>query len=94
MLAGVLGLILAAAPLAQGAVVGLASDALGRPPCPGYKAVNAREDTDSFSVDLKLAGKPCNMYGIDLKDLVLTVEYQTGKFLDLYSHIHVADIER
>ena len=49
-----------------------------QPSCPGYKAVNIRGSDDSFSVDLKLAGEPCNTYGTDLKDLVLSVEYQTG----------------
>lgn len=46
--------------------------------CPGYKASNIKEHHSSLTADLTLAGKPCNTYGTDLKDLRLLVEYQTG----------------
>lgn len=46
--------------------------------CPGYKAFNVKDSGNTLAADLKLAGKPCNTYGIDIKDLKLEVEYQTG----------------
>jgi alpha-glucosidase len=48
--------------------------------CPGYKATNIKEGGNSLTADLTLAGKPCNTYGTDLKNLKLLVEYQTGRF--------------
>lgn len=47
--------------------------------CPGYKAHNVKKRHSGLTADLKLAGKPCNVYGKDLKNLKLVVEYQTGK---------------
>ena len=45
--------------------------------CPGYKASNVKSTDSSLSADLTLAGDACNVYGTDLTDLTLTVEYQT-----------------
>ena len=53
--------------------------------CPGYKASNVKEGDNSLTADLSLAGKPCNTYGTDLKNLKLLVEYQTGRFLTFAS---------
>ena len=47
--------------------------------CPGYAASNVTQAGSSLTADLTLAGTACNAYGIDLKDLKLLVEYQTGK---------------
>ena len=47
--------------------------------CPGYKAVNVRKCGSTVTADLTLAGPACNVYGDDIPDLKLLVEYQTGK---------------
>lgn len=70
--------LLLLAPLAGAAVIG-SRDASRE--CPGYKASNVRERGNSLTADLSLAGKPCNTYGTDLKNLKLLVEYQTGEYL-------------
>ena len=46
--------------------------------CPGYTASNIQQTSSGLTADLTLAGEPCNVYGTDLRDLTLTVEYQTG----------------
>lgn len=47
--------------------------------CPGYKATNVKTEQGSIvSADLTLAGAACNVYGTDLDNLVLQVEYETG----------------
>jgi len=48
--------------------------------CPGYVASNLAQTDTAFTADLKLAGAACDVYGQDLTDLKLLVEYQTGKF--------------
>ncbi|KAK2776239.1 hypothetical protein FQN53_002770 [Emmonsiellopsis sp. PD_33] len=52
--------------------------------CPGYKATHVEQLENTLVADLKLAGKPCNSYGEDLKNLKLRVEYETD------SRLHVA----
>ena len=47
--------------------------------CPGYTASKVTTTESSLSADLTLAGTACNVYGDDLKDLKLLVEYQTGE---------------
>lgn len=46
--------------------------------CPGYAASNVRDEGGRVTAELKLAGTACNVYGDDLTDLRLEVEYQTG----------------
>jgi alpha-glucosidase len=46
--------------------------------CPGYTASNIVTTDSSLTADLTLAGPACNVYGADIKDLKLLVEYQTG----------------
>lgn len=46
--------------------------------CPGYTASNVVKSALGFSATLKLAGKPCNVYGNDIDVLNLTVEYQSA----------------
>lgn len=47
--------------------------------CPGYTASDVKQTSTGVTADLRLAGKPCHVYGTDLPNLTLTVEYQTGK---------------
>lgn len=54
--------------------------------CPGYIASNVKETSSGLIADLWLAGKACDVYGDDLKHLVLSVEYQTGT---LFIALHV-----
>ncbi|KAH7357582.1 glycosyl hydrolases family 31-domain-containing protein [Pyrenochaeta sp. MPI-SDFR-AT-0127] len=44
--------------------------------CPGYKASNLEENERGLSATLTLAGEPCNVYGTDVQELTLNVEYQ------------------
>ncbi len=53
------------------------SDALAS--CPGYKASNVKTSDPGLTADLNLAGKACNVYGDDLKNLRLDVTYETGE---------------
>lgn len=46
--------------------------------CPGYTASNVQNDGARVTADLALAGTACNVYGKDLTNLRLEVEYQTG----------------
>jgi alpha-glucosidase len=55
----------------------LASIAHGQE-CPGYKASNIEETEFGLTADLTLAGQPCDIFGTDIEDLKLIVEYQTG----------------
>lgn len=45
--------------------------------CPGYSASNVQVSDTGLTADLSLAGAACNIYGTDLVNLTLTVEYQT-----------------
>lgn len=46
--------------------------------CPGYKASNVLQSYSGLTADLTLAGTACNVYGKDVQDLTLTVEYQSS----------------
>ena len=46
--------------------------------CPGYNATNIKVDGPRVSANLILAGKPCNVFGNDIKVLDLAVVYETG----------------
>lgn len=54
--------------------------------CPGYQASNIVNTDHGLTADLKLAGDACDLYGDDLTDLKLLVEYQTGKLSDYSTH--------
>ncbi|KAJ5583581.1 hypothetical protein N7535_002201 [Penicillium sp. DV-2018c] len=43
--------------------------------CPGYRASNVKESSRGLTATLKLAGKPCNVYGTDVDSLDLSIEY-------------------
>ncbi len=45
--------------------------------CPGYIASNVVNTTNGLTASLRLAGPACNIYGTDIEDLSLTVEYQS-----------------
>ena len=48
--------------------------------CPGYTATNVVQSASGLTADLNLAGPACNVYGYDLGELKLLVEYQTGMY--------------
>lgn len=45
--------------------------------CPGYNASDVQRTSHGFTASLSLAGQACNVYGTDVEDLTLTVEYQS-----------------
>ena len=49
--------------------------------CPGYRATNVKTSSTGITAHLTLAGQACNVYGIDIHDLNLLVEYQTDSRL-------------
>jgi len=49
--------------------------------CPGYTASNVKESSNGVTADLTLAGQGCNVYGTDIQDLVLDVQYQSKERL-------------
>ena len=55
--------------------------------CPGYIAKSQQKTQSGFYADLSLAGKACNVFGTDLPDLKLEVEYQTSERL----HVKIKD---
>ena len=57
----------------------LGTSALAQADCPGYAATNVQQSSSGLTADLYLAGAPCNVYGTDLPNLTLTVEYQSGR---------------
>ena len=48
--------------------------------CPGYKATDVSASGTKVTATLILAGKPCNVFGNDIQELSLSVEYETGEF--------------
>ena len=46
--------------------------------CPGYTASHVAQTDSGLTASLSLAGDGCNVYGYDLPDLTLLVQYQTG----------------
>lgn len=46
--------------------------------CPGYRASNVVETETGLTADLTLAGAACNVYGRDLENLKLSVNYDNG----------------
>lgn len=57
--------------------------------CPGYKATNVQHGEGKITADLTLVGDACNVYGTDLVDLRLLVEYQTKQRL----HVKIYDAD-
>ncbi|KAI6817135.1 glycoside hydrolase family 31 protein [Hortaea werneckii] len=88
------GLGLAASALAQDDAKGTSGDspgndlyAKGLSSCPGYVATKQWETRSGFYADLELAGEACNVFGIDLPQLKLEVEYETADRL----HVKILD---
>ena len=52
--------------------------------CPGYKASNVKTSAHGLTARLSLAGEACNVYGEDLKNLILEVTYESGGFLNFF----------
>lgn len=52
--------------------------------CPGYKASNMVNTSHGLTANLTLAGTACNVYGTDIENLRLTVEYQSEDRLHIY----------
>jgi len=53
--------------------------------CHGYAATQVELNDCGFTAQLSLLGEPCNVYGIDILDLKLTVEHQAKTRL----HVHI-----
>jgi alpha-glucosidase len=51
--------------------------------CPGYTASNVNTNENGFTAALTLAGEACNVFGTDIEDLSLTVEYQNSGRLNV-----------
>ena len=49
--------------------------------CPGYTASDLKTSSTGLTAHLTLAGSACNVYGTDIHDLDLVVEYQTSSRL-------------
>jgi alpha-glucosidase len=52
--------------------------------CPGYKASDVANSSRGLTAILKLAGEPCNAYGVDVESLNLTVEFQSEDRLNIH----------
>ncbi len=55
--------------------------------CPGYRATNVQTRPDGLTAHLVLGGKPCNVFGDDIEQLLLNVDYETSK---LDNHLTVS----
>lgn len=51
--------------------------------CPGYTASNVVQNPYGFSASLSLAGKACNVYGTDVDNLSLDVQFQNADRLSV-----------
>lgn len=59
--------------------------------CPGYTASNVQDTGSKVTANLALAGTACNVYGEDLTDLRLEVEYQTRTYPLLFQNYFKID---
>lgn len=53
--------------------------------CPGYTATNVRTSSTGLTASLSLSGDACNVYGTEIHDLLLHVEYQA----DTRLHVNI-----
>ncbi|KAI9504988.1 glycoside hydrolase family 31 protein [Coemansia spiralis] len=58
--------------------------------CPGYTITSKQSTAGGFTVNLELAGAPCNIYGNDILSLNLQVTFDTQNRL----HLHIQDTDR
>lgn len=72
----------AAARLARSAAVstGLVARQATAADCPGYRASNVQQNDTGLTADLTLAGEACNVFGQDVENLRLSVNYDNSKF--------------
>jgi len=58
--------------------------------CPGYRAINVQTRPDGLTAYLVLGGKPCNVFGADIRQLSLNVDYETSMFSTTIQHtLHI-----
>ena len=71
----------AAARLVRSAAVstGLVPRQASAADCPGYRASNVQQNDTGLTADLTLAGAACNVYGQDIENLRLSVNYDNGE---------------
>ena len=62
--------------------------------CPGYTASNVQNGNGKITADLSLGGDACNVYGTDLPDLRLLVEYQTSTYRILLREVRLLTCPR
>ncbi|KAF8191583.1 alpha-glucosidase [Mycena galopus ATCC 62051] len=55
--------------------------------CPGYTASDVKVDGGTLTASLQLAGKACNVFGIDIPSLSLEVVYETANRI----HVKITD---
>jgi hypothetical protein len=79
-------LALAISLLSPAALAGLTP---GTEKCKGYSAANVKKTGSSLSADLNLIGAGCGIYGEDLKQLKLEVNYDTGEFSGLLEELRI-----
>lgn len=53
--------------------------------CPGYTASNLTATETGLTAQLTLRGPACDSFGLDLENLILLVEYQTGTSNEILS---------
>ncbi|KAF4550918.1 putative glycosyl hydrolases family 31 protein 1 [Elsinoe fawcettii] len=86
LMASLAGAALTAAAAIDSTLVARQSSSLDS--CPGYTASNVQRSGDRIlGADLNLAGNACNVYGTDLDNLHLLVEYQSPDRL----HVIISD---
>ncbi|KAL5348842.1 hypothetical protein ACLOAV_006265 [Pseudogymnoascus australis] len=61
-----------------------------RDSCPGYTASNVASTSTGLTADLTLAGPACNIYGKDVHDLKLIVNYDSESRL----HVKIEDVDK
>ncbi len=74
---------LALASSVSGAAVSVSRRQAGgatRESCPGYVASNVQTTTTGLTASLNLGGEACNVYGTDVPELMLSVNYDTGEY--------------
>lgn len=52
--------------------------------CPGYKASGVTSTANGFTANLDIAGPACNVYGNDIANLTLSVEYQAADRVNIH----------
>ncbi|KAG8875707.1 hypothetical protein FRB97_004788 [Tulasnella sp. 331] len=73
--------------LASSTAASLIQRSAGVDSCPGYDVQNPQTSGSSFTANLVLAGKACNIYGPDLQKLDLAVTYETADRI----HVKITD---